>query len=354
MAELNVNVKNVRLSISKISDLSVVRSSELLVQNIPWKVEVCKEGIGEKKSLGIYLQCAKETTADDWSHTAYFIIKLSSFNKNIEPIDYITSPRVFDNYDKSYGTNNLIQWDRLFDIENGFVKNNTINLDIKIKVADSDDPNKSVLTSQIIESNAEEYHKTLFSFNITNIRKLEAVKTPIFNMQKSPWALQVYKNRSSFLCVYLTSKDFKNKTALKVKINCRLISSKGDAKTVDITEEKLFENSNRSLVFRVISWEELLKPINGFVKNKSIIMDLDVKMEKLKRVAEIPASQTQKRRLECTVCLEAIGDQEVSSSKCGHLFCTKCITKSIRTRTRCPACNTVLGLKDFHSLYLSL
>lgn len=54
-------------------------------------------------------------------------------------------------------------------------------------------------------------------------------------------------------------------------------------------------------------------------------------------------------KIKCPVCMVAATD--LTSTKCGHLFCRKCIRKAIQVNHKCPTCRTKLNLKDAHRIY---
>lgn len=40
----------------------------------------------------------------------------------------------------------------------------------------------------------------------------------------------------------------------------------------------------------------------------------------------------------CAVCLEVPGTKNVSITACGHVFCTSCLLRSLKTKNTCPTC----------------
>mmetsp|Transcript_40183 Transcript_40183/g.65814 ORF Transcript_40183/g.65814 Transcript_40183/m.65814 type:complete len:287 (+) Transcript_40183:34-894(+) len=67
---------------------------------------------------------------------------------------------------------------------------------------------------------------------------------------------------------------------------------------------------------------------------------------------QIGASGSQKKEggVECPICLDVISD--MSSTKCGHVFCKGCIESQIKTNKKCPICTKKLGLRDIHPIFL--
>ncbi|CAG9129177.1 unnamed protein product [Plutella xylostella] len=56
----------------------------------------------------------------------------------------------------------------------------------------------------------------------------------------------------------------------------------------------------------------------------------------------------------CPICLDYLQQGNISSTLCGHMFCTRCIKKAVtRNNSQCPSCRcTLRGTKKHHPLYL--
>ncbi|CAG9585721.1 unnamed protein product [Danaus chrysippus] len=58
-------------------------------------------------------------------------------------------------------------------------------------------------------------------------------------------------------------------------------------------------------------------------------------------------------RIKCPICFNNLGKESISSTICGHVFCTNCLLTAIRVRAVCPTCRRSLkGNKAHHLLYL--
>ncbi|KAK9146020.1 hypothetical protein Sjap_005923 [Stephania japonica] len=54
--------------------------------------------------------------------------------------------------------------------------------------------------------------------------------------------------------------------------------------------------------------------------------------------------------LSCPVCMNPF--EEEMSTKCGHIFCKKCINTAVMRQNKCPTCRRKLAMKDMIRIYL--
>ena len=58
-------------------------------------------------------------------------------------------------------------------------------------------------------------------------------------------------------------------------------------------------------------------------------------------------------KLECSICLEEMNsERRISSTWCGHVFCTWCIHQAIVQNKKCPKCRRSLNGKKVHRIFL--
>jgi len=71
-----------------------------------------------------------------------------------------------------------------------------------------------------------------------------------------------------------------------------------------------------------------------------------------------PASSPADVRVSCPICLDSartlqLQGKSLVSTVCGHIFCSPCLTSSLRTRPFCPTCRRVLiSRRDYHPIFL--
>lgn len=247
---------NFCFDVPNVSQKSLHWSPTVIVCGIPWKIRVERKFVGPKPSLGIYLYCVKKD--EEWSYVASMSIKLFSFNTNVEAFEHSTEPFVFDsnNPDTGYGTPSFIDWDSLFDENKNYVRNDAIELAIKIEVTNPNELNKSEVIFNFVKGSCKVDCFTKFDLIIKNIEHLRAVKTPKFTLRNSPHTLSLKKFQNQ-LVVSSNANE-----SLRYMIVLKLFSTKGSDKSLMLLKNK------------IISWNDLLKPENGFVNNDSVKMEI--------------------------------------------------------------------------------
>lgn len=99
----------------------------------------------------------------------------------------------------------------------------------------------------------------------------------------------------------------------------------------------------------------MLKPGNGFVNENSITLKIKIISDKPE--GDVPDNKpnnaVKRRRFECSICLEDLDNQDMSTTPCGHLFCTACITKAVRNHCVCPLCQEPVQLNTLKPVFIS-
>lgn len=65
----------------------------------------------------------------------------------------------------------------------------------------------------------------------------------------------------------------------------------------------------------------------------------------------IPPIDTVGDDMECPICMQNLRTTSVSSTKCGHVFCTQCIQQSLLITRNCPSCNQRINLKHLRPIF---
>lgn len=350
MARANAKKFCMEMEIPEISKLESIWSPEMLIHGIPWKIKVCTKIEKEVKYLAVFLFCVNEEKSPNWPLSGTATFKLLPFSEHVNPIEHHIATDVFDSPKNGYGSV-LISWNALFNQNKKFVENDSINLEVKVAAENPNDPNRSRLDFECVHKCCDDCNLGEFRLTVKNISNLMAVQSPQFSLRGLPWLLQVSKMRSSRLGVLLRMKSDSETGSSKMTVAMKLLSSKKHVQPIEacVTKEYKF----LTYLISPISWDEMVKPENGFVIDNSITLEVVIGTENSKAFkSNLPKTEAKSVRLECSICLECIDDQELAVTPCGHLFCLACVTKAVSNRAACPSCNKAVKSDDLRRLFL--
>lgn len=361
MARAVVTEYCMKINIAEISKLNFVWSPEILIHGVPWKVKICKVEEEDQQWLGAYLYCANKDKSPNWALSGLASFKLLPFSDKMEPVEYHTPTFVFDRSGTGYGESTFILWDELFDEAVSYVKNDTIKLEVNVMVEDPNDPNRSRLNFKCISKCCVNSRLATYRITVHNITNLMAVRSSKFKLRGLMWEVHISKQQNSYLGVLLKLVEDSKNMSCKMKMSIKLVSSKKDVDPIERCNTEQYQPSTINIV-RVIFWNNLMKPENGFVNNGSITLEIELKSDGLEGdVANVmndaksnPENEANFKRMKCAICLEYIDSQDLACTPCGHLFCFECIKKAATDRAACPACTEPVHLNILRRLYLPL
>lgn len=347
MTTANITSNNFFVTISEIRKLDSIKLPEVSFYGIPWVVQVRKrkgKG-GDQLSLAAYLFCAKDETLNS-TQAAVSSFELLSFNGDQDSVKYHSIPYIFDRPQLGYGVHDLIKWDELFDEDKKYVMNDSIKMKIEIKTEDPNQPNKSSLKFERINADCG----CLMNFRLTveNVENLMAVRSPQFKLRGMLMDLTVFKGHTSHVGVYLFCK-FAN-VSYKMTMTAKLISSNENMHQIEKSGSLKMKHYEMLKLEDIVSWNEVFNPENGFINNNSIVFEVEIKE------SEIPnaAASVTVPKLECCICFSDIINEEISSTPCGHTFCSYCITKAVEDFGVCPLCKEPVRKDDLRRIFLPM
>lgn len=71
-----------------------------------------------------------------------------------------------------------------------------------------------------------------------------------------------------------------NKTSTKLSVSVKLVSTKDDANSINKSYSGQIQWPENLKVGKMISWNEMLKPENGFVQNNSVTLEVKIEAAK--------------------------------------------------------------------------
>lgn len=340
MAEVNASSSTIQFTVSEISKLTEAWSPQITLYGIPWKIRVKKHVNGTEKSLGIHLSCDKKNYVPNWSSAASATVKLLSFNVYQQGIVHFIKPFVYDRFYKCYGTNTLIQWNDLINGRIRYVQNDSIKLEVKVEAENPYEVYKSVSNFRCIQQSCECCCQAIYEMTVESVSKLMAVRSTEFTMRGKAYYIIAFKHDNQ-LSVRLHAHHYSERH--NAKMSTILLSSKQNAIPI--------QRSGGFRAVNIIPWNEMMNSNNGYVNHNSITLKIKINVNDVIDNIAI-AEPSGVSRLECLICLNGIDGKDLSSTPCGHWFCTACISKAVRNRAACPKCQKLVQLKDLRRLYL--
>lgn len=369
----SIDAASFRLTINKISKLKSSRSNPVIVQDLPWQIELYRHFEGKNENdfdtLSFYLHCTSPNKSK-WFCAAKAIVRLQSFKTSRSPLVNTIKPWVFCADELVWSCKGFIRWTELFDANNGYVKNDQIVVDIKISARNSEHIiERSFNLSAITENSA------ILSFQIANVTDLMAAATCMFDFSGLQWKIVARRNHfgdgeirspDGYLGIMLycaTNKTLKWKRDIFAKFTLK--STCAAPHIGSFEEKKIYSNSCRNRGFsKFILWSELMCRQNGFVENGCITFEVEIRdhsntgdsnnnnNNNATSSRQLPLNP--RIEMSCSICLDDMIGREILSSICGHIYCKACILSSIAIRPHCPNCQKRLNKKDLHPIYLPL
>lgn len=348
------------LTVPKMSELEKFTSPEFLIGGIPWTIQVEKSD--DESSLDVTLVCAQSGDVPGWECAAYFSLKLLSFDDDEGDLEKcFSTPMVFDIVSNKCSVD--WDWDDVVNVENNHLQDDKICMEIEVNVADPNELGRSKMTVETSQQCCNNSDSATFLFRVTNVKNLMAVQSPEITLQGSTWSLTVYKDNESNLGLYLdprlSANDVKDET-YDIEMMSKLITLKESSKTqfTKTCEEKAFNYNDSSCSVHcdeLISWTELFKPGNGFIKDGSMTLQVKIKISKAEDSERVSTNQPSPncQQIGCPICLQNFGDQNISCAPCGHTFCSDCIEMAVRKKSVCPTCNDRIALTSLRRVFLT-
>ncbi|CAH4031157.1 RING-H2 finger protein ATL8-like [Pieris brassicae] len=132
-----------------------------------------------------------------------------------------------------------------------------------------------------------------------------------------------------------------------------------DYTTIDLTNSLCLVNHN-ALSNLIIELDDTDESFSGDIAFQSTPIRAPSKklrqsLIKKKKLDKSPENTPDSKIGECSICCERLGKRPVSSTICGHIFCTACIETALRHDKRCPQCRkTMKGAYKYHPIYIPL
>lgn len=349
-----------RLTVTNISKLEKVSSPIHVIQDIPWQINVFAQNRkpNNNKTLGIALVCATSDSQQAWSQTASCSFQLVPFEGAASVRKHTSEPQVFNRSLKEIRFS-VLDWHELTKVENHFVKDDTIQLDININAVDPNDINQSMLIFENTSKCCENDCLAEYKLTVVNIRNLLAVRSTQFLLRGLLYDFIVYKDATSKLAIKLATRTESDKVSCKIYIATKLTSSSKTLVPVQRIQTHVISRT-QPLVLRLMAWDILLDAKNGYINDDAITLQIELKVSKPEYIGEhgvlsvVATAPPPSLKMECAICMEAIHNQNLSCPPCGHVFCTPCLTRTANKQHVCPTCDVSISADTLRRVFLPM
>lgn len=329
-----------------------IESPDICVSKIPWKIQLLKRSISESNDasyLDVYLVGSTPSNIDattKWSCDVRAIFKLLSKAPGKGIVKHFTKKQ-FSHKCLSHGISEFVPWDELLEAKNQYIYENEVTFEIKI-LANPLNCAKSMQMEQI---------STKLRVIVENISKLGNAYSPEVMVRGIRWKIQT-KKEEEFFAVYLwaVEEDMDMNWCWEVEYSFKLLSFNSKIEPIDCkSTSDVFRWGTPSWGYgKLIKWSELVDPKRRFVRNDTAIVEVKFTVKSPKPLWECDKVVTKTNSaLECSICFENFCGREIVATKCGHLFCSPCITRSIEDREKCPMCNAAAVNTDLRPIFFS-
>ncbi|XP_037035231.1 probable inactive serine/threonine-protein kinase fnkC [Bradysia coprophila] len=325
-----------RFTIVKIKQKNLFFSEIFELRGLQWQIKVHKR----KDALNVYLKSLNKDKSADWSCMASCRVQLISLCRQAYEKSF-KSPREFSAKHLSHGFKKFISLKDLFDPAKSYVENNSIVLEVKVK---ANLPMK--LSDDLVKK------LTFVRLTIDNINASCGFLSPVFEMSGIPWRIKVYTRKIDkervmavmLNCAYSDTKRWSCQAAASFQL--KSFDPVQRPHQWQFSKKHKFSRKSVSHGCRsFITWDDLLDEGKSFVRNGSIVFDIEMIVEKTTGIGT-------KKTTECPICMENLLELPVRTTECGHVFCQFCIERAVTTRNICPTCKEPLLPSQLFPIYL--
>lgn len=370
----NIDEINYNITLKNVNGFVEFQSDPFYVCGNPWFIMLQKnlsqhatlQSGTKSDSLGVYLCTRKdEDRPDNWAIVASFTTRIISSKPNVNAHEIESQTCVFDSKCHIGGVVNIIPWKELFYPERGYVHNDTCKIIVTVRSSPLQTAQNDELVTLIpIKKCCDASTKFSFLLEVNRLHGFVNVCSPEFTLDNIPWRLLVCKTKnryvqggSDILQVRLQRCRPKAKRIMAT-LACKVVTSKLGADQVFAKMENIeFKYGNCEYGMDIISWKELLNPENKYSENDSFILEVRMEIPETDEqwTNEAANDDNDAGKFVCPICLENLLGESISVPiKCGHVYHTACIHRSLRNRPRCPKCNKFGAINQLRRVYLSM
>lgn len=363
IASEDIKVVEFSFTINNINEFKEFFSKTVYVRGQPWKAQIQKVPCVNGYSVGVYLYSKIQDTLDNWSILANATITLLSSNISRHPYRKSLCIVPFTSKTLNWGITSFISWDDLMSPQNGYVINGRCEFEFSIRADPlQNEKTDDMMKFEIIKKCCDCSLDAEFRLTINKLDGLLGVCSPKFILGNTPWRISVVKIDHD-LCIQLNNTKCDKVTSdpsCWAAMSCRIISSDPEISPIKPKFKSMnFHSPYTSTKSSVIKWNELTDPRKKIMKNGSFVVEIEMLIESdrsigIRKEDSIDVTGSGFVKLKCPICSENLTTRLLSSTLCGHIFCTSCIQGALSRASACPTCKGAAFLCELHPIFLPI
>lgn len=319
----------------------------MIVSGIRWQFKAYKRITTENKVVvDLALECLNVKSR---SCEAFAIFKLLSNETNKVLVAKKLPKKVFNERFQLNKLDGFISWNEI-DPNKKCIDQGRIRFDVEILA----DPVNADSSDQIEIKCTHSTLKIVIGDPI-NMKSLSSERVVIRDLE---WWVQL-RREDDYFGIFLCCDHEKipAKWSYNVEAKFKMLAANDDKVLKEMRYKRDFRVGLYDWGFeKFISSDELLKATSADIWLKHAYFEAEIKVDAAKPLWNydddlqglIDASISK-----CPICLESFSKCQVSSTKCGHLFCIPCITTVIEQHKKCSICSAAAEVKDLRSIFIS-
>ena len=317
-------------------------SPPVIAHNLKWRILIKPSNIGQKKSLGYYLQCDGPdggSKASSWSCQANAELKVIAAKQGVD-IFSLEISHLFKSESNNCGYKDYMDWADIESTERGLIQDNSITFLVLIT---ADEP-------QQCERCKERFSKSKrfsLSFTVNNFSELkEDLLSPPVIMHNLKWRIKIkpispgmeglnVKSLGYFLrCEGPDGGSEASSWSCQAIAKLEVIAAKQGVDNYSREISSLFNSKIISFGYKdYIDWADVESTERGLIKDNSVTFLVHI-------MADEPQRCERCEERTCKVCLKE--EVNICFDPCGHLStCTKCSS----ALNECPICRGKINKK---------
>lgn len=316
-------------------------SDEIIVSDIPWKIQIAKYSIGDKAVI-VRLISSSLTTDLNWTCEADAIIAIRSADSQ-QGVHQKSLKRT--EFSDVKCDSESLEFIGIADLKK-YERNGRLVFEVQIRA----DPVK-YSHGKVFPANVQQI-RSIFRFGIDAVSQLGEQSTVQF-VCGTEFKISVRKGLEGLEIFLRNETSPKNEHwTWNVKCRFKLLSFDEHVRPIEKQfHKKYFYNVCSRGYVKFTSWANFINPLHKYVQNDKAILEIDLEVEPPKPILSFDQLKSIDSAVECSICLLNLIERAPTTTKCGHLFCGECIKLSIAQRQTCPICNSVAISEDLRRIY---